>query len=67
MMRDDFKPGDIVASIVCGFYKGVPGRIDKLAPVQFGGSRRFIITLAETGKRITLAAKYIERCKDKPQ
>lgn len=67
MMPDDFRPGDRVESVVAGFYKGVPGRIDGLAPVQFGDSRRFVIVLEETGDKITLAARYLRHCKDKPR
>lgn len=67
LMPDDFKPGDIVASTVSGYFKGVPGRIVGPAPVQFGDSRRYVIMLEGTGERLVLAARYIRHCKDRPR
>lgn len=63
MMPDDFKPGDIVASTVSGYFKGVPGRIVGPAPVQFGDSRRYVIMLEGTGERIVIAARYLRHCR----
>lgn len=50
--------GDKVKSNLRGFYFGISGKIIKLAPMQDGKYKRYIIEL-ENGKNITLSENLI--------
>lgn len=55
-IKEDYKPGDRVASTIMGFYYGLPARVLKLAQMQRGNYKRFVVELEKNDQQIILAA-----------
>lgn len=66
MIEKEFRRGERVASNVCGFYYGLPGRIIGPSQAQYDYYRRFIIEL-DIGKRISLPAHQIRKIDAEPE
>ena len=62
-MKEHYRAGDRVASNICGYYYGLPGRIVKPAQMNYGVFRRFVVEL-DNGECITLAANHIRDLED---
>lgn len=62
-MKEHYEYGERVASNICGYYGGLPGRIIEPAQLQYESFTRYVIEL-DIGKTIVLSARYIEPLPD---
>lgn len=63
MIKENYKYGERVESIICGYYGGLPGRIIGPAQLQYENFTRYVIEL-DIGKTIVLSARYIKPLPD---
>mgnify|MGYP000921125607 CR=1 FL=1 len=60
MENKAFESGDRVASDICGYYHGLPGKIIRPAQIQYGYGRIYIVEL-DIGITISLREQHIRR------
>lgn len=66
-IKEDYKPGDRVASTIMGFYYGLPGKVLKLAQMQHGNFKRFVVELEKNEQQIILATNRMRPLAADPQ
>lgn len=59
-MKEYFNAGDRVSGTVTSYYYGLPGRIIKLSPIQYGNFPRYVVKLEGIDKLISLSADHMK-------